>query len=170
MKIYLAGAIGGCSYEEATQWRIWVAGQLGERFTCLDPMDGKDVLAQSDCIGLQYPGVECLSSQSITEKDLERVRRCDCVLAYMVGDRRFVGTLIEIGYAAALGKKIIVVSDRDWVWQHPFIETLTNVRLVSGLDYKLDLIAAIHLLGLIYPIPAKLNPLKVREPHQLTEE
>lgn len=50
-----------------------------------------------------------VESDVYVEWDLSAIRKCDTILAYIYKDLLPVGVLAEIGYAKALGKRIILV-------------------------------------------------------------
>ena len=57
----------------------------------------------------------CYGERSFTEKDvnyicLKQIENCDILFAY-INDKTCYGTLSEIGYAKALGKKILLLFD-----------------------------------------------------------
>ncbi len=127
LRVYLAGAISGISYEEATGWRNKV--QLAfERWrthkppVCIiDPMRQKSYLSEESCIASVYPGTTTSSSRAIYQRDRFDVQRCDVLLVNLSvnSGRNSVGTLVEIGMADAWGKLILIVSDQEVC--HPFL-------------------------------------------------
>lgn len=63
---------------------------------------GNDVFSPLHDVGL---GIE----KELVEKDIERIRECNVLLAVLHG--LDPGTLFEIGYARALGKKVVVFAE-----------------------------------------------------------
>jgi len=49
------------------------------------------------------------TSEEIVKQDLQAIQNCDAMLAIITGSD--VGTLFEIGYAKALGKKVVVLAE-----------------------------------------------------------
>lgn len=108
-KVYLAGPIASCTYREATAWRRAVALALSGRAECLDPMRDNDPSPP-------------LSSRAIVSRDLADVQRADVVL--MALPSVSVGTLVELGWATAMGKLVILWLPHgvpDALRYHPFI-------------------------------------------------
>lgn len=92
MLIYLAGGLKG-------DWQDRAAALLGNH-EFLDPRSWQDA----------DPAV-------YTARDLAAIRHADAVLVYMSADNPSgFGLSIELGYAAALNKRLIFVDDlgRDW--------------------------------------------------------
>ena len=84
MKIYLAGAINGCSDEEANGWRN-LSKELLRGHVIFDPMD-RDYRGQEDS---QYT--------VIVEGDKRHINNCDILLVY--AENPSWGTAMEIMYA-----------------------------------------------------------------------
>lgn len=91
MKVYLAGGMHG----------DWRAPYLEEVLIGHDPKEH----------GLR-------DSQSYTLWDLTAIEECDILLGYMEADNPGgQGLMLEVGYAKALGKKIILVLDEEFMMQ-----------------------------------------------------
>jgi nucleoside 2-deoxyribosyltransferase len=57
---------------------------------------------------------EKLTSEEYTKKDLANIRLSDCIFAYMdKNNPSGYGLSLEVGYAKALGKKIIMVDEMN---------------------------------------------------------
>jgi nucleoside 2-deoxyribosyltransferase len=94
MIIYLAGAIFGCTDDEAKSWREAVKAAL-PKHTFLDPMDR------------DYRGKELESIREIVNGDLLDISTADIILVN--ASRPSWGTAMEIVYAYQYGKRIIAV-------------------------------------------------------------
>lgn len=93
-KVYLCGPINGRSDDDCKNWREAAKSVLTN--TC-DPMD-------RDYRGRELePGV----AAEIVENDKNDIRRCDALLVYY--DKPSVGTSMEVFFAHALGKRILLV-------------------------------------------------------------
>jgi len=91
LKVYLAGGL-------ATNWRSPILDELSDSFIFFNPQDH----------GLE----EC--SKQFTNWDLFHVKQCDIVFAYMEErNQSGYGLTLEIGYAKALDKLIILVDERS---------------------------------------------------------
>jgi nucleoside 2-deoxyribosyltransferase len=148
MKVYLAGPIAGKSYEEAMDWRLAAYHYFsGYGITSYSPMRAKDGLKGTKVLsGVDYPEEGPLSSRAMYRRDLHDVRTADVVLVNLTGaDRVSIGTMIEIGYAVAQGKYIVVVMESDNIHQHLFITESASL-ICKTLDAALDWICEVMYL------------------------
>jgi nucleoside 2-deoxyribosyltransferase len=111
--LYLAGAITGLSYGEAVAWREETANRLAEtapHVRCVDPTRAKRHLANVDQIGPHgHPG-GLLDGHAVVARDLWDLDRADVILMNLSGARRAsVGCMVELGWARARGRFVIVV-------------------------------------------------------------
>lgn len=107
VKIYLAGGMK-CGWQD----RVTQLAPDGVQF--LDPR----TWATSD------PAI-------YTAKDLSAVRECDCILAYMDSSNPSgFGLCLEIGYAYALGKRIIFVDAVAGDWRTRYFDMCRQVSSV----------------------------------------
>lgn len=124
--IYLAGAISGLSYVEATEWRLKFALDLLPGWQALDPMKGVVELLDKDNISLSYPGLVLLTDSMITDTDLWHIRNCDAVVVNFLNapsSSRMIGTLFEVGYAIAQNKLVYSVAEPGSPFSiHPFLK------------------------------------------------
>lgn len=149
MKVYLAGLITGAVKEQCTDWRRKIRNHYdnwllnpNEHKHPLDtneekikvvikyPITWLDPLNSGEDVGLSPDGLKSnLPAGIIVAKDRLSVEKCDIVVANldMFGHPRpLTGTLIELGWADALRKKIIVVTKDEYYLKHPFIEKLSD--------------------------------------------
>lgn len=143
--VYLAGPITGTTYNEATDWRgdarrkLWDNGIDG-----LSPMRGKEFLDTPEKIRQTYVDVLQGSSSWINTRDYNDVRRADAILVNFLGAGRVsIGTVLEIGFAKALNKPIVVVMDRGNVHDHVMIDhgyTVIVPTLEDGINAIVGLI------------------------------
>lgn len=106
MKIYLAGAINGCTDSEAKDWR---AAVKEIHTNCLDPM------------ARDYRGKESESMKEIVEGDKADIDQCEGMVVYY--ERPSAGTCMEIIYAWEQVKTIVVIDKSGkplspWVAYH----------------------------------------------------
>ncbi len=116
--IYLAGAIDGLTYQEATSWRNKATIFLrGCGCQVLDPMRPKDELVHLPTIR----GGEGYTSEEIVHRDLWDVRRADIILAEMTDlSRPYRGTISELTAARLEGKIVILWTDPEFVKSNPW--------------------------------------------------
>lgn len=143
--IYLAGPIAGCDKGEANDWREYVMHKLDA-----PGVQGVSPLRCEPLIGdryeLQYDDPRFGTPEAIGSKNWFDTNNCDIVLAYMptpeAGRMHSVGTILEIGWARAIGKPVILVSDDEYLHEHPVMQYATNWRL-TDLDDAIDVIEGV---------------------------
>lgn len=124
--VYLAGAIYGVSYKDATEWRNQVDSSLCKfRWQVLNPMNGKESLTDSSFLGMEYDH-PLMNARAIVDNDLFHVQQASVLLANLTvlpQDGYMTGTQLEIGYALALNKLVYIVAEPNSVFaKHPFIK------------------------------------------------
>lgn len=141
--VYLSGPITGLTYEEARfGWRSEFAlhlhslGKWGQAIRVLSPMRHEGHLAElKGPIEKAYPENLFSSPKMIVAKDFLDVKASDIVIANLWGSTKVsVGTMVELGYAKALGKTIIVIMEDEIVdhdypknpHRHPFVTELAD--------------------------------------------
>ena len=131
--IYLAGPIAGCTEEEATGWRDYVVSMLPHGIVGISPLRCEPLKE-----GMTYTEDGASPKmwsdpRAIATKNWLDTESCDLVLAYLpkeMNDRRpSIGTIIEIGWAIGLRKPLIVVSDDEYLMNHPLIQRNASWRL-----------------------------------------
>lgn len=98
MKIYLAGAINGCTDSECKDWREYVKSLIGEENT-LDPMRR------------DYRGREMNCVDEIVEGDKTDIDNCTHMLVYY--DKPSVGTSMEILYAWERKIPVFLITNKE---------------------------------------------------------
>ena len=131
--VYLAGPIAECDDKEANEWRDWVISRLPYGIIGISPLRCeplKEGMRNTD------PGAtEKMWSdpRAIATKNWLDTESCDLVLAYLpqeLNERRpSYGTVIEIGWAIGLRKPLVVVSDDEYLMEHPLIQHNASWRL-----------------------------------------
>ncbi len=118
MKVYLAGPIEICSEDEILVWRNYVENKL---------KDSCEIITPKYHLG---------SNSEIFENTRTNVEECDIVFAHLpkaINQRRAsYGTIFEVAYGYALKKRIIVISDDEFVHKHPVMNQ------ISEMFYSLD--------------------------------
>lgn len=121
MKIYLAGPIEGCSFDEIKVWRDYVKHHLFD-YDCIEPRDN------------------LIDSKEIFNSNKEDVQNADITFAFLPKNinykRASYGTIFEISYAYSIGKKVIIVSDDEYVHNHPVMKEIGTHFLT--LDTAID--------------------------------
>jgi len=146
MAVYLAGPITGLTYGECTDWRqCAIADLAASGIVGISPMRCKEFLAKvgvihggdhGDHLGIARP------SGYIT-RDRFDVQRCDVVLINLLGAKTVsIGTMVEIGWADACRKPIVLVIEPGNVHHHGFVDYLTHYK-VETLQDGLTVVKAI---------------------------
>lgn len=117
--VYLAGPISGCSQEQILGWRALAEETLsdyGIRTLC--PIDVK---SNWDAIG-----------EAAILRDKIDVQRCDIVLMNLLGASYVsIGTMVELGWADAYGKPVVLVMEPGNVHTHGFVRSLARFKCSS---------------------------------------
>lgn len=112
--VYLAGPIAGLTYDGAVDWREAARLVLGRHgIDGRSPMRGKDLLREAGVLGTQPYGEHPLASQAgVTTRDRFDCTTSDVVLFNFVGaDRVSIGSCIELGWADAARRPIVVAME-----------------------------------------------------------
>ena len=128
--VYLAGPIAGCTEEEATEWREYVCTYFTHGIIGIYPLRCEPLKE-----GLTYTEDGATPKmwsdpRAIATKNWLDTESCDLVLAYLpkeLNERRpSYGTTIEIGWAIGLRKPIILVTNDEYLTEHPLIKANVN--------------------------------------------
>ena len=145
-KVYLAGQITGLTYDDANDWREYVIPKLKSAgLTPLNPLRAKEFLRKFGELRQQYHEASPLSTRKgIVTRDRDDVANCDIVLMNLKGmDRVSIGCMVEVGWADAHRKPIVMVLDEDLgPYDHEFIKEICGY-IVYDLDEALDIVYAI---------------------------
>jgi len=144
--IYLAGPIAGCTQEEATEWRDHICTFFPYGIVGISPLRCEPL---KDGMTYTEPGAtekKWSDPRAIATKNWLDTESCDLVLAYLpkaLNERRpSYGTTIEIGWAIGLRKPLIVVSDDDYLMNHPLIKHNASWRF-DNLEDAADVIVGL---------------------------
>ena len=152
MRCYLAGQITDLTFDEAQGWREEVTPKLtAAGITVHNPLRAKDFLRDYGVLKQNYLHASPLSSgKGIVTRDRNDVRTCDIVLMNLKGmDRVSIGCMVEVGWADAWRKPIVMVLDEDTkYYDHEFIKEIAGY-IVYDLDDALEVVKAIS--GVEYP-------------------
>jgi nucleoside 2-deoxyribosyltransferase len=147
-KVYLAGPISGLSYDQAVHWRREAAIKLSPAsIQCLSPMRDKTTLQGAVAIGRNDEAGLLGSQRAIFCRDHYDVCACDVVLMNLRDACEIsIGTMIEIGWATAYRKPIVLVMElcsyaRN-VHDHPFVRQAVDF-VVNDLDTAITIIESI---------------------------
>lgn len=137
--VYLAGPIAGLHYDEAVDWRRKVTQELFNKgIMCLSPMRNKEflegqVIDRDTNFQDQFP---LGRPEGLTARDRFDVMRSDLILMNMMDseDRISIGSCIEIGWADAFHKPIILACKQGGYFdKHPMVKSIVGFKV-----YHLD--------------------------------
>lgn len=135
--IYLCGPIAGCSYDTCTDWRKYVAEKLLEsEVISTSPLRGKEFLTGESDIADSYEKHILATAKAITCRDRFDVMNCDAMIANFLGATTVsIGSVIELGWADAFRKPIILVMEKDGsnLHEHVIANEIAGYK-VSTLD------------------------------------
>ena len=155
-KVYLAGPIGGSTYDEAQNWRRNLSDLL---YSTSDgaihgysPLRGKGVLKSIGTLStMAYPFYSPLgTSKAILARDFNDCRTADLIIANLLahdeGTPPSLGTIMEIGFAYALQVPILAIYAHTGnpVANHAMVESAVDFWATS-LDEAADMVCSILL-------------------------
>jgi len=141
--IYLAGAITGQSYQGCTDWRQYVMDNLHKDLVGLSPMRHKDYLLEEVQVADIYEDSVLSCQRGIFARDHWDCHRCDAVLVNLVGTERVsIGTVMEIAWAHAYKKPIVLVMEEGNIHEHAMIREACPFR-VNTIDEAIDVLKAL---------------------------
>lgn len=121
--IYMAGPVKGLDYESATDWRTWFANKMsGLNVECLDPLRGKEELQDETSIDRIEYDTPLSCPTGIYIRDRFDALRCDLLIVNLLGaEKPSLGSVMEIAWADALHKPIILVMEPGNIHEHAMI-------------------------------------------------
>lgn len=150
--VYLAGAIAGVTYGDATDWRAVARLSLANRnIETLDPMRAKSALGSKNegRISTDFHDYSkfgaFFTSQGIMTRDFNDVKRCDVLLVNLLAlTKPSLGTIMELAWAYAFQKPAVVAIEANGNPHdnHPMIAAAMPFR-VTTLDEAIDSVATI---------------------------
>ncbi len=140
MKIYLAGPITGCNFEDCTDWREEFKRMMPKSIQCLSPMRGKEFLKHKGVISGSFPELGPLaSSRGIMTRDFFDCNRADLVLVnFFDAPIISVGTCMEVAWAYMSRTPLVCIMEEGNIHEHPMIEEAIGFR-VSNLGEAADI-------------------------------
>jgi nucleoside 2-deoxyribosyltransferase len=163
-KVYLAGPITGLTFEDADDWRQYARERLSapvqhenvllqqhaspSGIVGYSPLRAKDYLLERGVLSGHpdaYTDQVLSSAKGILTRDHWDVSTCDMMLVNFLGATSVsIGTVMEIAYASAYRKPVVVAMESDNVHVHAML-TESVGWIVDDLDYACDLVRAILL-------------------------
>lgn len=147
--VYLAGAITGESYGDATDWREYVRPRLSNGIVGLSPLRCKNYLEGEKKIGDCYDTQNGVStplstSRGIMTRDYFDCQNCDVVLANLLDTKIVsIGTVMECAWAFAFNKPLIMVMEEEGnLHEHAMLREATGFR-VTTIDDAITIVNSI---------------------------
>lgn len=141
--VYLAGPITGLSYGDATDWRKEFAKKLPSYIQAVSPLRGKRYLDNEKIIKDSYEIHPLSGQKGITCRDRMDVGRCDLLLVNFLGAKKVsIGTVMEIAWADAWRKPIVLVMEPENVHSHAMVREVAGF-IVPTLDEAAIVVTAI---------------------------
>ncbi|OGZ29841.1 MAG: hypothetical protein A2931_02330 [Candidatus Niyogibacteria bacterium RIFCSPLOWO2_01_FULL_45_48] len=141
--LYLAGPITGVSYGESTDWREYVSKKLPPHIKGVSPMRGKKYLSQERKIADSYEKEPLSCQKGITCRDRMDVMRADAIIVNFLGAKKVsIGSIMEIAWADAWRKPIIIVMEMDNVHNHSMVREVSGF-IVATLDEAIEIATAV---------------------------
>lgn len=135
--VYLSGQISGLTYDAARfGWRATFGDWMEDGNTVLSPMRHEGHLAElKGTLEHSYPENLFSHPKMIVAKDFLDIQRSDIIVANFLSPTRVsIGTLVELGYAKALGKTIVVIMEKGNIHDHPFVREVADTIVESVSD------------------------------------
>jgi len=138
--VYLSGGMRGLTGAEARRWRDLASRLLRENYNIgvLDPMRDLRAIADTDVIRATYDSHNpFLSNTGMLHRDYLDVQRCSGVLVNLLNHTQTsIGSIIEVGWAYALRKPIVVVLEKNDVLygDHPLLQATISYRVTTVED------------------------------------
>lgn len=132
--VYLSGPVTGTTYKAARYgWRKEFTEMLDKGITVLSPMRHEGHLAEvQGTLEKSYPENLFSRPKMIVAKDFLDVSVSDIVIVHLLGATRIsVGTMVELGYAKALGKTIVTIMEKGNLHEHPFVIEVSDTVVGS---------------------------------------
>jgi nucleoside 2-deoxyribosyltransferase len=138
MKVYLAGAISGLSYGNATGWREYAFEKLHKaEIDAYSPMRGKAYLSgvaeMTEEELKQFQGKTIQSIVGINVRDYNDVKTSDAILVNLLNAEKVsIGTVMEIAWARAFQVPTVIVMEKGNIHNHGML-TYGNI-ITDNLD------------------------------------
>jgi hypothetical protein len=140
-KVYLAGAITGCSFNECVDWREEFISKLPPQIHGMSPLRGKsyleeeeDIANDSSQMNLVHEVQRILSSErGLTTRDYNDVRTANLVVANFLGAAKVsIGTVMEVAWARAFQiPTILVIEPSGNLHEHAMIRDSVGFRVAT---------------------------------------
>lgn len=144
-KVYLAGPMAGLLKEVAQNWRIYAKEKLAPDILAFSPLRKYDHLAENQLLDGNYKSNPLTTSRGVNTRDHFDCFTSDVILCNLVGTTSIsIGTVMEIAWAFAYRKPLVVIQPLHNLYNHPMIDEAISFK-VNSLDEGIDVVRAILL-------------------------
>jgi nucleoside 2-deoxyribosyltransferase len=131
-KVYLAGAISGLTYDQGQDWRVQVKEALAPEIACYSPLRAKDYLRSAGVLEQFYESTPLSTDRGIMTRDYNDCITSDLIFVNLLGatPRVSIGTMMELGFAYAHRKPVVMVieDDRKNIHDYPMVREAVGFR------------------------------------------
>lgn len=143
--VYLAGPIAGCNRGEANDWRTQLTKRLSAfNIRGVSPLRCEPLIGERYGVGYDDPRFG--TAKAIASKNFLDVQMCDLTLCYLPREmnvrKMSLGTLLELGWAHALRKPTILVTNDPQLIEHPVVQANAS-WILSTLDEAEEVIVGV---------------------------
>jgi hypothetical protein len=128
LKIYLAHPITGLSFEQVEDYYSQAVRELGGVYDILYPIVAKGYLRNEATLkasGYEFPPS---TDNAIVGRDHWMVHTCDVFFADLTGAQRVsIGAVMELAWAKAYNKHIVLAMEPDNVHAHAFVKSSAHI-------------------------------------------
>jgi nucleoside 2-deoxyribosyltransferase len=125
-------------------WRRYVAAKLPSGMTAVSALRGREHLAAERVIQSHYSDRPLSTEKGLTRRDRMDVRRCDLLFVNLLSARSIsIGTVVEIAWADAFGKPVVLVMTPGTLHDHGIIRELAAFSvptLDQGIEVAVDVL------------------------------
>lgn len=151
--VYLAGPITGQTLAGANDWRTVAKEYLADHgINAVSPLRGKDYLNSlvgvDGAYGMEYKEHPMSTAHGITARDWWDCRRADMVFVNLLlaGEKVSIGTVMEVAWAHAAGRYVLVVMEQGSVHDYAMLREAANL-VIPDFDEALHLVPTILGVG-----------------------
>lgn len=138
-RVYLAGPMAGCSYEEAVAWRKRFANMLPDDVLAVSPLRGySQYMGKTDMIGTGGDANHAMRrAHGFVTRDRQDCATSDAIVFNLLKAKRItVGTCVEVGWVDAFRKPSILIMENPTdtfrnVHEHAFIRELCGYHVTT---------------------------------------
>lgn len=153
--VYLAGPIGGLTYDGCNEWREKVSAEIAPWITAFNPLRGKQYLRDEGPLKDSYLQHMMSTRKAINTRDHLDCLTCDVIFANLLGCTRpeqvSKGTVMEIAWGFAYRRPVILVMEEAGnVHEHAMVVESASF-VVPTLESGIDVLR--HILLPQWPMP-----------------